>query len=489
MAKRYHVNPVSGEPGPCQAKERCPFGGLEADHYPSVDAARAGYEAVMRDNVVAGDSGSGPFSPVLLSSVLDLELLRSDIAGGYIASRPHDDDPNLLVLCYTKETQYEGHWTDATKIARGLIIRASDPSLADGIIEQRPWKKFFTLEQMESGWHLGDEEGGSAGDDELARLDFHAPAEVTDKVDGSMGILYHHPKGGVALSTKGSFGSEQALYYTRMLDRTGMGAEAEALMAEHPDTTFLFELVGRNNRIVLDYPEDGIVLLGAVKKHNGIYLSANEYADRWSGGVTETLTADNVGAALALPDRPGREGIVIRVLSDDPDAQMQLKVKQDEYKRLHRVVTGFGASDLRTSIRDTEASAADLIAVAKSGDVRKLQGVKDQLDLLANHPMLAGVLEDRERIYREAILPRLENLSAAHDRVASIPNSFFSQENPSKAFAAEIAKEAPDLKPDLFTFFQARLRGQSLDTVNGGRILGSIAREVKAEKLIPSETQ
>jgi hypothetical protein len=41
----FHVNPQTGNPGVCRAKEgNCPFG-AEAPHYDSKDAARAGYEA------------------------------------------------------------------------------------------------------------------------------------------------------------------------------------------------------------------------------------------------------------------------------------------------------------------------------------------------------------------------------------------------------------------------------------------------------------
>ena len=40
----YHVNPTTGEPGPCRASEgRCPFGG-PAVHYATMDRARAAYE-------------------------------------------------------------------------------------------------------------------------------------------------------------------------------------------------------------------------------------------------------------------------------------------------------------------------------------------------------------------------------------------------------------------------------------------------------------
>jgi len=45
--KSYHINPTTGRPNQCTATKRaCPYGG-SADHYPSKDAARAGYEKKM----------------------------------------------------------------------------------------------------------------------------------------------------------------------------------------------------------------------------------------------------------------------------------------------------------------------------------------------------------------------------------------------------------------------------------------------------------
>lgn len=42
---RYHLNPKTGEPGPCRAMVSCPYGNLDTDHYDSVAEARSAYEA------------------------------------------------------------------------------------------------------------------------------------------------------------------------------------------------------------------------------------------------------------------------------------------------------------------------------------------------------------------------------------------------------------------------------------------------------------
>lgn len=475
---RYHINPQTGVPGPCRATKSCPFGDLEADHYPSVAAAQAGFEVKMAGNVAPSVDRLTAQPTVALADLMDLDLVQRMRDEGYLDMREHEDDPALKVLCYSKIAQTHGMWNEVTKTARGLIIRAEEPDLSDGVIVERPWRKFFTLEQHNSGWSLGDEENPESAADNLSSLDFNAPAEVTDKMDGSMGILYRHPDGGPALATKGSFGSDQAHYYTRMLRSSQLGEDAESLLSRDRDKTFLFEMVGRDNRIVLDYPEDGIVLLGAVQKTSGLYLSPNDYANRWSGGVTETMPVATVADALALPDRPEREGVVIRIISDDPEKQMQLKVKQDDYKMLHRAVTGFSKSDMRETIRESNETIGDLLKVAKSKNVREISGVGASLELIETHPGLEHVVRDRTETYEAIILPRLAKLQAAKERVDSIPADFFKQDNPAKAFAASIVDERDLDKADLFTFFQGRLSGRDTNELRGSKVLRGIAQDI-----------
>lgn len=45
---KFHINPETGDPGVCTAEVKCPFGDLEADHYPSPEIARVTYEIRMK---------------------------------------------------------------------------------------------------------------------------------------------------------------------------------------------------------------------------------------------------------------------------------------------------------------------------------------------------------------------------------------------------------------------------------------------------------
>ena len=79
------------------------------------------------------------------------------------------------------------------------------------------------------------------------------------------------------------------------------------------------------------------------------------------------MPAHNLGEAVAIADREGKEGVVVRILSDDPSRQMQIKIKQQDYLVLHRLVAGFGEKVVRQAIMSCAATFADLDRVALSG--------------------------------------------------------------------------------------------------------------------------
>ncbi|MDR1358632.1 MAG: hypothetical protein LBJ48_04690, partial [Coriobacteriales bacterium] len=260
-----------------------------------------------------------------LSEIIDTDLVAREVADGYINCSRHPRDPDLKILSYSKLAQMLGHWNEATKQCRGLIVHSKASDLSDAEIVARPWRKFFTLQQVQSGWALGDEEEGVAIESDIASLDFDAPAEVTDKVDGSLLVLYRHPDGRPAFSTKGSFDSEQAVLYTRILRADARSlAAAKTLLSEHAGTTYLFEGVGPSNQIVLAYPKDEIILLGAVVIATGEYLSTRTVRDVWGGNglaSVEEMPARSLGEAVQMADRQDKEGVVVRILSTDPEKQ------------------------------------------------------------------------------------------------------------------------------------------------------------------------
>ncbi|MGH1563071.1 RNA ligase [Mumia sp. DW29H23] len=242
-----------------------------------------------------------------LDQILDVADLSVAIKDGYVREREHPDDPDLVILNYAEKAQYERVWTPVTRACRGLIVRKST-----GVVLARPWEKFFNY-----------------GEHPVDALDLDASAEVTDKMDGSLGILYPAPDGW-AIATRGSFTSEQAVHATALLRREYL---------EHwsplPGLTYLFEIVYPSNRIVLDYAGlDDLVLLGTRHISTGYTFGPTSFP--WDGPRTTTYPESTLREALARAPRSNAEGLVVRRRI----AGLMVKIKQDDYVRLHKLVTG-----------------------------------------------------------------------------------------------------------------------------------------------------
>lgn len=239
-----------------------------------------------------------------ISDLFDLDALQAAIDDGFVREQTHPDLP-LKILNYTERTQYERAWTHITETCRGLIIDA------EGRIVARPFAKFFNYSEHPEG-----------------TFDLGARVTVTDKLDGSLGILYPTPDG-YAIATRGSFTSDQAEHATKVWRERYAGTATV-----DDGITWLFEIIYPANRIVCDYGGlDDLVLLGGVHHRNGVPIGA-DLLDYPGPKVTQFDYA-TLAEALAAPPRPGAEGIVIRF---HHDATM-IKLKQETYLQAHAIVT------------------------------------------------------------------------------------------------------------------------------------------------------
>ncbi|MEU4513212.1 RNA ligase [Nonomuraea wenchangensis] len=247
-----------------------------------------------------------------LHDLIDPDDLLAEIHAGYVHEQTHPTLP-LKILNYTNKTQAEREWNAVTKQCRGLIVDSRT-----GEIIARPWAKFFTY-----------------GDPNADVIDMSAPADVIDKVDGSLGILHPTPDGW-AVATRGSFTSPQAIHATRLLRARYGEFEPPSGM------TVLVEIVYPGNRIVCDYDGvDDLFLLGAVDIATG-YAVGPDWVSGWPGPSATVFQARTLAEALAMPPRPGAEGLVVRML----DTGHLVKIKQDDYLALHAVLTRTSARTL-----------------------------------------------------------------------------------------------------------------------------------------------
>ncbi len=240
-------------------------------------------------------------------------MLSDMLEQGYIRERRHPVYP-YRILNYTETAAYEGIWNAATTQCRGLVIDDQ------GYVVARPFTKF----------HNHTEHDGQ----KFPALDLGAPVKVFDKLDGSLGILAPKPDGsGHIIATRGSFESEQAEWATRFYDEHYAD---DPIWQPEPGHTYLFEIIYGDNRIVVDYDFEDLVLLGGRSIDTGATFAPS--ASTYPGRVARTFDAATLRDALALPPRPNAEGIVVQF-----DNGQLVKIKQADYLRLHKLVTGLNA--------------------------------------------------------------------------------------------------------------------------------------------------
>jgi RNA ligase len=233
-----------------------------------------------------------------------LELLEEARANRLVYERQSTDGLRLYV--YSNHCVFEGAWSLPTISARGLIVDAVEKRIV-----ATPFPKFFNL--GERGEPIPD-----------------LPFRAYEKLDGSLIIIYHH-QGVWKTATKGSFESPQAQWAQARL-------QAHDLAALQPGTTYLAEGVYPENRIVVQYDEPALVMLGAYS-NEGRELSHDTLEDvsarlgvRMARAYDYATVDDLARHARTMPR--SEEGFVVRFVNGH-----RLKIKGDEYKRIHALIS------------------------------------------------------------------------------------------------------------------------------------------------------
>jgi RNA ligase len=221
---------------------------------------------------------------------------------------------DLTIWNYTEKVQYESLWDEITLMCRGLVTNSN------GDIVARPFKKFFNME-----------EGKYTPTSEF---------DVYDKMDGSLGILFFYGDEWV-FATRGSFTSEQSIKGFEMLQKY----DYDKL---HKDYTYLFEIIYNDNRIVVSYDFEDLILLGMINTETGyeVDLYSNETDIRFKNLITNlgfkvVKKYDGIYDYSLLKGmiKDDEEGFVVRFSNGD-----RVKVKGEEYLRLHKIMTNISTT-------------------------------------------------------------------------------------------------------------------------------------------------
>ena len=190
----------------------------------------------------------------------------------------------------------------------------------DGFLISRPYNKFFNVNERD--------------ETQVHQIDLSRPHVILEKLDGSM--VRPIPLGdGYRLATK--------------MGITDVAMQAEEFVAENINyhdfimmhiergQTPIFEWCSRKQRIVIDYPQDRLVLTGIRNVNDGAYKSYSQmvsYAEAYGIEVVQARagTADNMQNLLdETRALQGQEGWIIRF-----DDGHMLKCKGDEYVSIHK---------------------------------------------------------------------------------------------------------------------------------------------------------
>lgn len=247
----------------------------------------------------------------MIESIQDLQSL---VISGETNWKQHgavstQTEGDYILFNYSPLAVYAGNWNVFEQISRGLILNRFT-----GEIVARPFDKF---------WNWGEGERRSSG----------SIVSITEKMDGSLGILYRD-KGQYKIATRGSMKSDQSKWATAELAYHDL----EGLPDEY---TLLFEIIYPENRIVVDYQGfEGLVLLAVRNRFTGDYLPffPNVYAlaDKYGFSTPRVYDFDDLDGIIKECGKldANHEGFVIE-FSDGS----RFKFKGDKYLELHRLIS------------------------------------------------------------------------------------------------------------------------------------------------------
>ena len=256
-----------------------------------------------------------------------VETLEKYYQDGLLLKQTHPKY-DLTIWNYSPKVQYERLWDEVTMQCRGLVTNSK------GEVVARPFKKFFNYEE-----HTPEE---------IPNEFF----EVYEKLDGSLGILFNY-KDEWILATRGSFTSVQAIKGRELLNKYDYNRL-------HKDYTYLFEIIYPENRIVCMYDFEDLILLGII--HTSTGGEVNVHNDDDEDIRIKNLTR-NLGFKIVTLYKTWGEGfdLLKEEISKDKEGYVirfkngfRMKIKGDEYVRLHRILTNISNRDIWEYLKDNK---------------------------------------------------------------------------------------------------------------------------------------
>jgi len=237
------------------------------------------------------------------------DKLLAHIDAGNVMSQDHPTEP-LSIYNYTNKCQYDKVWDEVTLACRGLILGE------DYQLVSRPFGKFFNMSELQP--------------EQIPNL----PYEVFEKYDGSCLISYWC-NGLLYWASRGSFTSDQAKWANEIWREKYPKGD----LILRRSYTYVAELIHPDNRIVVDYRDmKDIVFTAAIHTETGAEKPLNDLPS-WLTKAKEYAPAPIQW--LAKSEIENAEGFVVKF-----ENNFRMKIKFEEYIRLHRIVTNITSYDI-----------------------------------------------------------------------------------------------------------------------------------------------
>lgn len=234
---------------------------------------------------------------------------------------------------------------------RGMIF-----DNATGAILRRPFHKFFNLNQID--------------ETHINKIDLTQPHDIIEKLDGSM-IVPYRVNNRVIFGTK--MGDTDVCTPVEAFVKKNPEYVASFELAERMGCSLIFEWMSRVQRIVIDHPEDRLVLTAVRHIQSGNYMDYEAMETFASPLGIPIVQRFHVEGNTSIEDimeyiraQEGTEGVVIRF-----DNGHMIKIKSEWYCAIH------GAKELITE----EKNVVRLIVEEAIDDAKALVLEEDRENL------------------------------------------------------------------------------------------------------------
>lgn len=253
---------------------------------------------------------------------INMTELNAEIEAGNVNKQVHPTLP-LGIYKYSQQCVFTQHWNETTLRCRGVVLDESGEIVING------FPKFFNHNQLEAQAEFAKRRAAGMG------------YRITEKLDGSL-IQVAWYKGTLVIASSGSFTSPQALKAAEII-----GAHPKLHSLFENGKSYLFELIYPENRIVLNYGTQVSLTLLAIRdtetgEEEGLYVDKS--IDKVK---TLAMSIEQAEADLSRAEFINKEGYIVKF-----EDGYRVKMKYDEYCRLHKIVSGVNERFVWEALRD-----------------------------------------------------------------------------------------------------------------------------------------